>query len=93
MREYSRYEEQEWRPMKAASPWQDPTALGWLLAGLGAGVGVALLFSPLGRNLRNNIARGCNKAFRGLGKRTSRGTRELRKHGSDLLNRGREQWG
>lgn len=93
MREYSRYEEREWQPVKAASPWQDRTALGLLLAGLGAGIGVALLFSPLGRNLRSNIARGCSQAFDGLRKGTSRGTRELREHGSDLLNMGREHWG
>ena len=91
MREYSRYEGREWQPIKVSTPWQDRTTLGWLLAGLGAGVGVALLFSPLGRNLRNGIARGCLQAFTGFG--TSRGTRELREHGSDLLDMGREQWG
>jgi hypothetical protein len=89
MREYSRYEEREWQPIKGFSPWQDRAALGWLLAGLGAGVGVALLFSPVGRNLRGNIASGCRRALNGLGNGISRGTQELREHGSDLLDSGR----
>lgn len=92
MREYSRYEEREWQPIKLAFTRQDRTTVGWLLAGLGTGIGVALLFSPLGRGLRSNITARCRQAFGGLGS-ASRGTRELREHGSDLLNRGREQWG
>ena len=93
MREYSRYEEQVWRPINVFSPRQDRTTLAWLLAGLGIGIGAALLFSPMGRDVRNGIARGCRSAFTGIGDRISRGTRELRRHGSDLIDSGREQVG
>jgi gas vesicle protein len=81
--EYARYEEQNRQPMKSSNAGP---GLIWLLVGLGVGAGAALLFAPRsGRDLRSSITFGCRRAMDGI----SRGTQELRQHGSNLLRFGR----
>lgn len=54
-----------------------------LLAGMGVGAALGLLFAPTsGRELRNAVGRGCRRTIDGI----SRGTQQLRRHGSNLLN-------
>ena len=87
MREYARYEEQEWRPERSSTDYVTGNAFVWLLVGIGVGAGAALLLTPKsGSDLRNAIARGCRRTFNGISDGISRGTQELRAHGSNLLN-------
>jgi gas vesicle protein len=83
MREYARYEG-PWSGMEKGSVRnQTSNALGWLLLGIGIGATVALLLTPsTGRELRNAIASGCRRTIKGV----SRGTQQLRRHGSNLLS-------
>jgi gas vesicle protein len=62
-------------------------AIGWLLAGIAVGAGVALLVAPgSGRELRSAIAGGYRRTWDGVRSGISRGTRELRERGSNLLS-------
>lgn len=89
MRNYVEYEEQFWRPGESKEIERGGTVK-WLLLGLGVGVGVALLLAHKnGWDLRGSIARGCRQTFDGI----SRGTQELRRHGSNILNFNRTQAG
>jgi YtxH-like protein len=84
--EYSRYQEPSWRPSSGqAEDSAQPTgaAVAWLLAGIGIGAALGLLFAPAsGRELRSALGRGCRRTLDGI----SRGTQELRQRGSNLLN-------
>ena len=87
MREYARYEEQEWQLRKIPSRGISGNAIGWLLAGIAIGAGAALLFAPSsGRELRNSIAGGYRRTLDGVRSGISRGTQELRERGSNLLS-------
>lgn len=82
MREYAHYVGPGWESEEA--PERNPTsnALGWLLLGMGIGASVALLLTPsTGRELRSALASGYRRTISGV----SRGTRQLRQHGSNLL--------
>jgi gas vesicle protein len=83
MREYARYEG-PWREMKKGSERsQTSNALGWLLLGIGIGATVALLLTPsTGRELRRALASGYRRTISGV----SRGTQQLRQHGSNLIS-------
>ncbi len=83
MREYARYEG-PWREMeKGAERNQTSNALGWLLLGIGIGATVALLLAPsTGRELRRALASGYRRTINGV----SRGTQQLRRHGSNLIS-------
>jgi hypothetical protein len=88
--EYSRYQEPDWRPREHSSRSGGGAAMAWILVGIGVGAGLALLLAPTsGRELRNAIGRGCRRTLEGI----SRGTRELRERGSNLLNFSRRQSG
>ena len=83
--EYSRYEEPGWRSSSEAeeSPQSTGAAVAWLLAGIGLGAALGLLFAPAsGREVRSALGRGCRRTFDSI----SRGTQELRQRGSNLLN-------
>ena len=87
MREYARYEEQEWQLRKIPSRGISSNATGWLLAGIAIGAGAALLLAPSsGRELRSAIAGGCRRTLDGVRGGISRGTKELRERGSNLLS-------
>ena len=89
MRDYTEYE--DLHQAKTADS-NNATKTQWLLIGLGIGAGAALLLAPIaGRDLRGLIAHGCSRALKGIGSGVSRGTRELRAHGSSLLNFNRHQ--
>jgi gas vesicle protein len=81
--EYSRYQEPDWRPRNDSSSTGSGSAIRWLFVGMGIGAGVALLCAPTsGRELRSAVGRGCRRTIDGI----SRGTQQLRRHGSNLLN-------
>jgi gas vesicle protein len=81
--EYARYEEPDWHARGKASESKAGSAIVWLLAGVGVGAALGLLFAPAsGREIRNAIGRGCRRTLEGI----SRGTRQLRRRGSNLLN-------
>ena len=62
---------------------QTSNAVGWLLLGIGIGAAVALLLTPSkGRELRNALVFGYRRTLDGVG----RGTQQLRRHGSNLIN-------
>lgn len=83
MRKTARYEEQDSQPPVQVRREGMGTAITWLLVGLGIGAGVALLLTPsTGRELRSAVARGYRAALEGV----SRGTQELRRRRSNLLN-------
>jgi hypothetical protein len=83
MREYARYEGPWWGTEKGPERNQTSNALGWLLLGIGIGAATALLLAPsTGRELRNALAFGYRRTIDGV----SRGTRQLRQHGSNLIN-------
>ncbi|HEY1940125.1 MAG TPA: YtxH domain-containing protein [Candidatus Angelobacter sp.] len=87
MMEYARYEEQEWQPKRSPTGGLSSNAIGWLLAGIAIGAGAALLLAPgSGRELRSAIAGGYRRTWDGVRGGISRGTRELRERGSNLLN-------
>jgi len=87
MREHTRYQEQELQLRKALSRGISDNAMGWLLAGIAIGAGAALLLAPSsGRELRNAIAGGCRRTLEGIRGGISRGTRQLRQRGSNLLS-------
>jgi gas vesicle protein len=97
MRDYTEYEEQYWRPERNSGR-NLASEIKWLLIGAGIGAGAALLLAPVaGSDLRIAIAHGCRRALRGIatsiGGGISRGTQELREHGSNLLNFSRHQTG
>ena len=81
--EYSRYQEPDWRPAEYSPRPGGGPAIAPLLLGIGIGAGIALLLAPTsGRELRSAIGRGCRRTLEGI----SRGTRELRQRGANLLN-------
>ena len=83
MREYARYEGPWWDMEKGSVRNQASNALGWLLLGIGVGATVALLLTPsTGRELRSALASGYRRTINGM----SRGTQQLRQHGSNLLS-------
>jgi gas vesicle protein len=83
MREYARYDSPWWEMEKGSERNQTSNALGWFLLGIGIGAAVALLLTPsTGRELRSAIAFGYRKTINGV----SRGTQQLRQHGSNLIS-------
>jgi gas vesicle protein len=95
MRDYTEieYEEQYWRPERDSGS-NLASGIKWLLIGAGIGAGVGLLLAPAsGSDLRSAIAHGCRRVLSGIGSGISRGTQELREHGSNLLNFSRHQAG
>lgn len=81
--EYSRYEVPGWHAREQAPESNPASPITWLLVGMGIGAGIALLFAPTsGRELRCAIGHGCQSTLNGI----SRGTRELRQRGANLLN-------
>jgi hypothetical protein len=97
MKNYVEYEEQYWRPEETPEESEESLNRGsssgtikWLLLGLGVGAGVVLLLAHKnGWDIRGSIARGCRQTLNGI----SRGTQELRRHGSNLLSFNRTQTG
>jgi gas vesicle protein len=82
MREYARYTGPVWDSDRESKRSQSSNALGWLLLGIGIGAGVALLLTPsTGRELRRALASGYRRTVDGV----SRGTQQLRQHGSNLI--------
>lgn len=83
MREYARYQGPWWELEKRSGRNQASNALGWLLLGIGIGAALALLLAPsTGRGLRNVIVSG----YRRTANRVSKGTQQLRRHGSNLIS-------
>ena len=81
MREYARYEGQPYWPEKIGM--NTGSSFVWLLVGIGIGAGVALLLTPsTGRELRSALAHGYRRTMNGV----SRGTQQLRQHGSNLVS-------
>jgi len=88
MREYARYEGQWLEMGKGSERNQTSNAVGWLLLGIGIGAAVALLLTPsTGRELRKALVFGYRRTLGGV----SRGTQQLRRHGSNLINFTRRQ--
>ncbi len=82
MREYARYGS-GWQMGRNPEQNQTSNAVGWLLLGIGVGATVALLLTPsTGRELRNALASGYRRTVNGV----SRGTQQLRRHGSNLIS-------
>jgi YtxH-like protein len=80
--ECSRYEAPSGHPQETTATTPG-SAITWLLAGIGIGAGLGLLFAPSsGRELRSKIARGFNQTVGGI----NRGTQQLRQRGSNLLS-------
>jgi gas vesicle protein len=93
MRNYTEYEEQYGYPEKNSGS-NLVSGIKWLLIGAGMGAGAALLLAPItGRDLRGVIVHGCRRALNSIGSGISRGTQELREHGSNLLNFNRHHAG
>ena len=85
--EYARYAEQKLQPQRTPTGGLSSNAIGWLLAGIAIGAGAALLLAPgSGRELRSAIASGYRRTWDGVRGGISRGTRELRERGSNLLS-------
>jgi gas vesicle protein len=83
MQEYARCVGPGWKMEGAPERNQSLSAMGWLLLGLGIGATVALLLAPsTGRELRSALASGYRRTIHGV----SRGTQQLRRHGSNLLS-------
>lgn len=83
MKEYARYVGPGWEMERGSEQKQSSNALGWLLLGIGIGASVALLLTPsTGRELRSALAFGYRRTINGV----SRGTRQLRQHGSNLIS-------
>jgi gas vesicle protein len=82
MREYARYEPPDWQEHKFTGR-SSGRPIVWLLVGISIGAGAALLLTPSsGRELRQAIARQYRRTIDGV----SRGTQDLRRHGSNLLS-------
>ena len=83
MREYARYVGPGWEMKRESEQNQSSHPLGWLLLGIGIGATIALLLSPsTGRELRRALASGYRRTVNGV----SRGTRQLRRRGSNLIS-------
>lgn len=83
MREYARYDGPGWESEQGSERNQSSNAVGWLLLGIGIGASIALLLTPsTGRELRSAIAFGYRRTINGV----SRGTQQLRRHGSNLIS-------
>jgi gas vesicle protein len=83
MTEYSRYQEQILPLREQEKDAGLGTTITWLLVGIGIGAGVALLLTPAsGSQVRSAVARGYRRTLDGI----TRGTRELRQRGSNLLS-------
>lgn len=83
MREHARYVSPGWEMEQGPERNQSSNAVGWLLLGVGIGASVALLLTPsTGRELRRALASGYRRTVSGV----SRGTQQLRKHGSNLIS-------
>jgi len=81
MTEYARYEGQPYWSEKIGM--NTGSSFVWLLVGIGIGAGAALLLTPsTGRELRSAIAHGYRRTINGV----SRGTQQLRQHGSNLVS-------
>ena len=88
MRDYARYQGPWWEMEKGSARNQTSNALGWVLLGIGVGAAIALLLTPsTGRELRSALASGYRRTLNGV----SRGTQQLRQHGSNLLSFTRRQ--
>ena len=83
MREYARYVGPAWDMERGSERNQRSNAVGWFLLGIGLGASVALLLTPsTGRELRSALASGYRRTVNGV----SRGTQQLRQHGSNLIS-------
>ena len=83
MREYGHYEGPGWQLEKRSECNRTSNALAWLLLGIGIGAIAALLLAPsTGRELRRAFAFGYRRTTNGV----SRGTQQLRQHGSNLIS-------
>ncbi|HEV7675604.1 MAG TPA: YtxH domain-containing protein [Candidatus Angelobacter sp.] len=82
MREYARYGGPGWQKEPESEANISANSIGWLLLGIGTGAGLALLLTPsTGRELRSALASGYRRTIDGV----SRGARQLRQHGSNLI--------
>jgi gas vesicle protein len=78
-----RYDEENFWPAKISEKTVSVNSLVWLLLGMGIGAGAALLLTPAnGREVRSALAHGYRRTLDGV----SRGTRQLRQHGSNLIS-------
>jgi hypothetical protein len=83
MQEYARYEGPGWEMGRGPEQNQSSNAAGWFLLGIGIGATIALLLTPsTGRELRRALASGYRRTINGV----SRGTQQLRRHGSNLIS-------
>lgn len=83
MKEYARYVGPGWEMEPRSEQDQSSNPLGWLLLGIGIGATIALLLTPSnGRELRHALASGYRRTVDGV----SRGTQQLRRHGSNLIS-------
>ena len=83
MQEYARYGGPGWELGRDPERNHSSNAVGWLLLGIGIGATVALLLTPsTGRELRKALASGYRRTVNGV----SRGTQQLRRHGSNLIS-------
>ena len=81
MTKYARYEGQPYWSEKIGM--NTGRSFVWLLVGIGIGAGAALLLTPsTGRELRSALAHGYRRTIDGV----SRGTQQLRRHGSNLVS-------
>jgi hypothetical protein len=86
MNEYAKYGDYTEQSFTETSERNTRTAITWLLAGIGIGAAVAVLFTPRsGRELRGDIAERFRNTVSGMNQRT----RELRDRGTNLLRFGR----
>jgi gas vesicle protein len=88
MQEYARYVGPGWEMERGPERNQSSNAVGWFLLGIGIGATIALLLIPsTGGELRSALASG----YRRTVKVVSRGTQQLRRHGSNLISLKRKQ--